>query len=185
MFLYPKKGIAQVQIKHGRSYCNRLMQFLRIMMPHILKITVLFHSPLLSLWPCPEASKWHPSNQASRLCRLRWEFHYAPWQKGRVGGISLSDCRAQLEVKQCCRRSTWLVHPWSLRRGGVTRVLLCSVLLWDPSERKRMVEDAGTTGTPIPCVLHITSFSNIRCPVWSLPGFTMQKMGFLGYLLQK
>lgn len=54
MFLCPKEGTVQVQTKCGRSYCTGLVQCLRIMMPHILKITIIFHSLCLSLRPCPK-----------------------------------------------------------------------------------------------------------------------------------
>jgi len=75
MFLCPREGIVQVQTRCDRSYCTRLMQHLRIMMLHILKITTRFHSLLLSPWPCPKVKKWHPSNQALEFCSWQWEFH--------------------------------------------------------------------------------------------------------------
>lgn len=74
-FLCLKEGIVQVQTRCGSSYCTRLMQHLRIMMPHILKITIFSHTLLSSLRPCCEVKKWHPSNQASRFCSWQWEFH--------------------------------------------------------------------------------------------------------------
>lgn len=186
-FLCLKEGIVQVQTRCGRSYCTRLMQHLRIMMPHILEITIFCHSAFISV----------AMLQGQKVAPFRWGLQILQL----AVGVSLSSLTEQARgeysyfSKHCTPSEVVLHSPtftWAKRPGAQsapswwdraqgTWVPLCSwpAVRWQTASPRAFwkEKDHGIGGHHRNLSFWGSTYASVQwlllC-IWPLPGFMAQ-----------